>query len=73
MPPAEAGSGRKITGLSARLKSCPDTKRFACKHDKGHALSVLLAPQRAAAHGFGDHSVKAVGGVRLGGQKFALR
>jgi hypothetical protein len=26
--PAKAGSGRKIKGLSARLKSCPVTKRW---------------------------------------------
>jgi hypothetical protein len=25
VPPAKAGSGRKINGLSARLKSCPVT------------------------------------------------
>jgi hypothetical protein len=28
VPPAKAGSGGKINGLSARLKSCPDTKQF---------------------------------------------
>jgi hypothetical protein len=27
VPPADAGSGEEISGLSARLKSCPDTKR----------------------------------------------
>jgi hypothetical protein len=26
VPPAKAGSGRKINGLSARMKSCPVTK-----------------------------------------------
>jgi hypothetical protein len=35
VPPAKAGSGRKINGLSARLKSCPDTNHLEAEFFSG--------------------------------------
>src|SRR5277367_2384745 len=55
VPSAEADSGRKIGGLSARLKSCPDTSprnpslRAACDADSEKEIDGLDAGLKASS------------------------